>query len=115
MSAREGGVTHVAFSGGAVSELLPRELSATAQGRTHPLRAPNLPLLGRTRKELTVDNEIQLISDGDGLAVLGDPTVVERFLDSEGLPSKDLGLQRLRPALGNVAGVVQAGSQVAGN
>ena len=42
-----------------------------------------------------MDNEIQLISDGDGLAVIGNPTAVERFLASEGLPSKDLGLQRL--------------------
>lgn len=29
-------------------------------------------------------SEIQLISDGDGLAVIGDPTAVERFLVSEG-------------------------------
>ena len=42
-----------------------------------------------------MDNEIQLISDGDGLAVIGDPAAVERFLASEGLPSKDLGLPRL--------------------
>ncbi len=62
-----------------------------------------------------MDNEIQLISDGDGLAVIGDPTAVERFLVSEGLPSKDLGLQRLRPALGNAAGVAQAGSEIAAN
>ncbi len=51
-----------------------------------------------------MDNEIQLISDGDGLAVIGDPTAVERFLVSEGLPSKDLGLQRLGSALGTAAG-----------
>jgi hypothetical protein len=62
-----------------------------------------------------MDNQIQLISDGDGLAVIGDPTAVERFLVSEGLPSKDLGLQRLRPALGNAAGVAQAGSEIAAN
>ena len=43
-----------------------------------------------------MDNEIQLISDGDGLAVIGNATDVERFLVSEGLSSKDLGLQRLR-------------------
>jgi len=62
-----------------------------------------------------MDNEIQLIGDGDGLAVIGDRTAVERFLVSEGLPSKDLGLQRLRPALGNAAGVAQAGSEIAAN
>ncbi|MFV2102966.1 hypothetical protein [Micromonospora sp. LOL_024] len=43
-----------------------------------------------------MDHDIQLISDGDGLAVIGDPMAVERFLVSEGLPSKDLGLRRLR-------------------
>ena len=32
--------------------------------------------------------EIQLISDGDGLAVIGEPSAVERFLAAEGLPSK---------------------------
>ncbi|MEQ4303896.1 hypothetical protein ABNF97_21365 [Plantactinospora sp. B6F1] len=62
-----------------------------------------------------MDDEIQLISDGDGLAVIGDPTVVERFLVSEGLPSKDLGLHRLGPALGVAAGVAQAGSVIAAN
>ena len=46
-----------------------------------------------------VGSEIQLISDGEGLAVIGDPTAVERFLASEGLPSKDLGLPRLGAAL----------------
>ena len=42
-----------------------------------------------------MDDEIQLISDGDGLAVIGDPAAAERFLVCEGLSSKDLGLPRL--------------------
>jgi hypothetical protein len=42
-----------------------------------------------------MDNDIQLISDGDGLAVIGNAADVERFLISEGLPSKDLRLQRV--------------------
>ena len=62
-----------------------------------------------------MDNEIQLISDGDGLAVIGDPTAVERFLASEGLPSKDLGLPRLGAALSAGAAVAQAGSEIAAN
>ena len=62
-----------------------------------------------------MDDEIQLISDDDGLAVIGDPEAVERFLTAEGLPSKELGLQRLRPALGTGAAVVQAGSEIAAN
>ncbi|MEW2068046.1 hypothetical protein [Streptomyces sp. NPDC007346] len=62
-----------------------------------------------------MNDEIQLISDGDGLAVIGDHAAVERFLVSEGLPSKDLGLPRLRHALDNAAGMAQAGSEIAGN
>lgn len=57
--------------------------------------------------------EIQLISDGDGLAVIGDPTAVERFLVSEGLQSRDLGLPRLGSILSTGAGVTQAGSEIA--
>ncbi|WP_326593021.1 hypothetical protein [Streptomyces sp. NBC_01294] len=60
-----------------------------------------------------MDNEIQLISDGDGLAVIGDATDVERFLVSEGLPSKDLGLQRLKSVVGTGTTVAQAGSEFA--
>ena len=46
-----------------------------------------------------MNNEVQLISDGDGLAVFGDPTDVERFLVSEGLTSRDLELPRLGTGL----------------
>ncbi|WP_316755401.1 hypothetical protein [Streptomyces herbicida] len=62
-----------------------------------------------------MDNEIQLISDGDGLAVIGNATDVERFLLSEGLPSKDLGLQRLKSVFGTGAAAAQAGSEIAAN
>ncbi|MFF5492714.1 hypothetical protein [Streptomyces aquilus] len=59
-----------------------------------------------------MDDDLQLISDGDGLAVIGSPTAVERFLVSEGLPSKDLGLPRLGPTLGAVAGAAQTGAEI---
>ncbi|HEX8080848.1 MAG TPA: hypothetical protein VF557_11600 [Jatrophihabitans sp.] len=62
-----------------------------------------------------MDSEIQLISDGDGLAVIGEPTAVERFLVAEGLPSKDLGLPRLRTALTTGSAAAQAGSEIAAN
>ncbi|MFI7004901.1 hypothetical protein [Streptomyces sp. NPDC050145] len=58
-------------------------------------------------------DEVQLISDGEGLAVLGDASAVERFLVAEGLPSKELGRRRLGEALGSAAGVAQAGSDLA--
>ncbi|GLW98804.1 hypothetical protein [Microtetraspora sp. NBRC 16547] len=63
-----------------------------------------------------MDSEIQLISDGDGLAITGDPTAVEEFLVSEGLwsSSKDLG-QRLKSVLGTGAVVAQAGSEIGAN
>ncbi|WP_372699715.1 hypothetical protein [Arthrobacter sp. JSM 101049] len=60
-----------------------------------------------------MDDEIELISDGDGLAVIGDPAAVDRFLTSEGLPSKDLGLQRLKPVLRTAAGAANAGAGIA--
>ncbi|MGK2874160.1 MAG: hypothetical protein ACSLEW_00755 [Nocardioides sp.] len=62
-----------------------------------------------------MENEVQLISDGDGLAVIGDPTAVERFLVSEGLSSKALDLPRLRTVLSTGASTAQAGSEVAAN
>jgi hypothetical protein len=62
-----------------------------------------------------MDDEIQLISDDDHLAVIGDPASVERFLAAEGLPSRDLRLPRLRAVLGGTAAVAQAGSEIAAN
>ena len=62
-----------------------------------------------------MDDEIQLISDGDGLAVIGDPEAVERFLVSEGLSSNDRGLPRLGTALSTGAAAAQAGSEIAAN
>ncbi|MFC7375397.1 hypothetical protein ACFQRD_09010 [Brachybacterium sp. GCM10030268] len=43
-----------------------------------------------------MDAEIQLISDGDGLAVLGDPAAVDAFLGSAGVESRELPLEKLR-------------------
>ncbi|GAA2736368.1 hypothetical protein GCM10009867_20900 [Pedococcus aerophilus] len=62
-----------------------------------------------------MDDEIQLISDGEGLAVIGERGAVERFLASEGLESKDLGLPRLSKALRAGSSVATAGSEVAAN
>lgn len=63
-----------------------------------------------------MSDEIQLIGDGDGLAVIGDPSAVERFLVSQGLDqlqSTDLGLQRLGQTLGRGAVAVQTASVIA--
>jgi len=58
-------------------------------------------------------NEIELITDGDGLAVIGDPNDVERFLTSEGLPSSDLDLPRLGTLLNSAAGASHLASALA--
>lgn len=62
-----------------------------------------------------MSSEIQLISDGDGLAVIGDPGAVELFLASEGLPSKDLDLPRLGKVLSTGGAATQAGAEIAAN
>ncbi|MFF2779107.1 hypothetical protein ACFVU3_29965 [Streptomyces sp. NPDC058052] len=60
-----------------------------------------------------MDDEIQLFRDGDGLAVLGDPAAVERFLVSEGLPANGPGTRRLGAVLGDAAGAARAGADIA--
>lgn len=61
-----------------------------------------------------MSDTIELISDGDGLAVIGDPAAVECFLSSAGVPSRDLGLQqRIGSTLSAGAGITQAGSELA--
>lgn len=57
-----------------------------------------------------MDDEIQLISDGGGLAVIGEPRAVERFLRSSGLweASKGFDLRRLKSLLGLGSDIAQA-------
>ncbi|MGW3389388.1 hypothetical protein [Streptomyces cinereoruber] len=61
-----------------------------------------------------MDSEIQLISDDDGLMIIGNAADVDHFLISEGLSSsKDLGPQWLKSVFGAGAAVAQAGSEMA--
>ena len=57
-----------------------------------------------------MSDEIELASDGGGVAILGDSAAVDRFLLSAGLASRDLDLQRLRPGLNAAANAAQAAS-----
>ncbi|MDY5785866.1 hypothetical protein [Corynebacterium sp.] len=63
-----------------------------------------------------MDTDLQLIIDGDGVAVFGDPHQVELFLSSNGLNSRELDMGQL---VGNAfrtgAGAAQVGSQLATN
>lgn len=58
-----------------------------------------------------LDNEIELISDGDGLAIIGESSAVERFMASMGL-SSDAESPRLGAALSAGAAVAQTGSEM---
>lgn len=60
-------------------------------------------------------SDIELITDGDGIALLGPAAAVDLFLTSQRLESRDLDLGRLRGALGNGAAAAKAGSEVAAN
>lgn len=62
-----------------------------------------------------MDDEIQLISDGDGLTVIGSAKDVENFLASEGLPSKSLGPRWYKSVFATGAAVAEAGSEIAAN
>ncbi|MCW4386333.1 hypothetical protein OH146_11170 [Salinibacterium sp. SYSU T00001] len=58
--------------------------------------------------------EIELISDGDSIAVIGEQAAVDRFLEAEGLQAKDMALHRIRPSsISRVAAVAQVGSAIA--
>src|SRR5699024_8408930 len=55
---------------------------------------------------------IELINDGDGVAVFGASEAVEQFLTSQGLASKGLDLKRTGASFSSVAGVAHAGSEI---
>lgn len=63
-------------------------------------------------------NEIELISDSDGLGVIGNPTDVERFLVDQGLdrsPSGALDMHRLSSLLSAGGALASVGSEVVAN
>ncbi|MCT9001065.1 hypothetical protein [Microbacterium memoriense] len=62
--------------------------------------------------------DIELVSDGDGIAVIGDPNDVERFFLHSGLdraPSKGLDLHKMWSASGTAGAAVQIGADIASN
>jgi len=65
-----------------------------------------------------VNGEIELVSDGEGLAVIGDTSDVERFLLDQGLdavPSRALDLHRLSSFAGTGGTALEVGAQAAAN
>ncbi|SDG35707.1 hypothetical protein [Klenkia brasiliensis] len=60
-------------------------------------------------------SDIQLISDGDGLAIIGEPSAIRRFVADEGLSARELELSRLGGVLSAGGALVQAGATLAEN
>lgn len=58
-------------------------------------------------------DEIELVADGDGLGIIGDPAVVDRFLVSIGLAARDLELPRLGSVLSGGSAALHVGSSIA--
>lgn len=61
-----------------------------------------------------MSGEVELISDGDGFAVIGEPSAVSRFMTAVGLTS-DVGAPQLDTILSSGAVAAQAGSEIAAN
>lgn len=64
---------------------------------------------------MTGQAEVALINDGDGIAVIGDSTAVERWLARENIPSQPLDLPRLSRVLSTGGATTQAAADVAAN
>lgn len=63
-----------------------------------------------------MSSEIELVSDGEGIAVFGDPHDVERFLLTAGVTSRALAVRSsIGSTLSAGSGAAQAGSQIAAN
>ncbi|MDR6143646.1 hypothetical protein QE375_003200 [Microbacterium foliorum] len=60
-------------------------------------------------------SEIEIVSDGDGISLIGSSSSIEIFLASNRLESRELDLPRLSTIFGGGAAVTKAGSEVAAN
>lgn len=59
--------------------------------------------------------DLEIITDGDGMAVIGDPAAVELFVASTGIPSRELDLRRLNTAVAKGGSALQTASEVSAN
>lgn len=60
-----------------------------------------------------MNDEIELVSDGDGIALFGDSAAVEQFLSNAGLRSRAIDQRRFANVLSSGAGITRVGSEVA--
>lgn len=57
-------------------------------------------------------NEVELVSDGDGLVVIGSPAAVELFVASAGVPTRELDVSRLTSTVAKSGSALQTASEV---
>ncbi|WP_349426564.1 hypothetical protein [Microbacterium sp. LWS13-1.2] len=62
-----------------------------------------------------MNDEIELISDGNGLVVIGEPAAVELFVASTGAPSRELDLRPLNALAAKSGSALQTASEVSAN
>jgi len=60
-------------------------------------------------------DEIELINDGEGIALFGDPAVIDAFLESNSLQSREVRVSRLSKNLSAASGAAQAGAEIVAN
>jgi hypothetical protein len=62
-----------------------------------------------------VSSELEFVSDGDGLAVIGPPAAVAMFAATTKVPSRELDLQRVNAAVARGGSTLQTASEVSAN
>lgn len=62
-----------------------------------------------------MSDEIELFSDGDGIALIGDQLVIEQFLAAEKLESRTFDLKPLNKVAASASNALQVGSEIAAN
>jgi len=62
-----------------------------------------------------MNDEVELVSDGEGLAIFGEPSAIERFLDSHDLEARDMNLSRLDSAFRAGSAAAEVGAIVSAN
>ncbi len=60
-------------------------------------------------------DDIEVISDGDGFALVGEPTQVAKFVAASGLPSTSIDFAKLTAAVGAGASVLNAAADISAN
>lgn len=65
--------------------------------------------------DIASGHEIELVSDGDGLVVIGKPAAVQLFVAAAGVPSRELDLRRLNSAVAKGGSAMQTASEFSAN